>query len=43
MNGMMIPITLQHQTLSNYCQNKNAVYGLTGELVSENLYYQLFF
>lgn len=43
MNGMMIPITLQHQTLSNYCKNNNSIYGFpTGELVSENSYYQLF-
>tara|TARA_Y100000992_G_scaffold292016_1_gene249038 strand:+ start:907 stop:1338 length:432 start_codon:yes stop_codon:yes gene_type:complete len=42
MNGMMIPITLQHQTLNNYCKNYNAVYGFpTGELIYENSYFQL--
>ena len=39
----MIPITTQHLTLSNYCQANNAIYGFpTGELVSENSFFQFF-
>jgi sporadic carbohydrate cluster protein (TIGR04323 family) len=43
LNGMMIPMTLQHLTLSNYCKKNNAIYSLpTGELVSQNSFFQLF-
>ena len=43
LNGLAIPITLQHLTLSNYCKSNNAIYRFpTGEFVPENSYFQLF-
>jgi len=42
-NGMMIPITLQHLTLNNYCTKNKATYKLpVAELVSENSFFQFF-
>ena len=42
-NGMMIPITLQHLTLNDYCTKNKATYKLpVAELVSENSFFQFF-
>lgn len=42
-NGMMIPVTLQHLTLNDYCTKNKAIYKLpVAELVSENSFFQFF-